>query len=453
MNVLVIGDIMLDINYFSKIERNAPEADIPIYNIIDINYILGGASNVAQNLHNLKINIELVSVIGEDESGKIIQSLLDKQKINNKLFIDNERKTTQKNRIFYENSIKNRYDIEDQHDINYLLEEKILDYIKKQKQINAIVISDYNKGIITDKLCKELINYANNNNIYTFVDPKIKNYKKYSNCFCFKPNLLEGQQISGKIDEEEILKFIKKNIECKNIVLTCGKDGILANNYENKFIHENKIQVTDVTGSGDLVLSIIVYIYLTKKDILLASEIANLIAGKSVQVIGNYKLSLDEIEYYLNYKNSKIIYDYETDKIINISKNKNIVFTNGCFDILHSGHIKNLQFSKKQGDILIVGLNSDCSIKRLKGENRPINDIKERSDILSLFDFIDYIIIFYDDNPLNILKLIKPNKLIKGSDYKKENIIGLEYVNEVILFDYVDNKSTTLIIDKIINQK
>ena len=453
MNILVIGDVMLDINYFSKIDRIAPEADIPIYNIIDINYILGGASNVAQNLHNLKTNIELISVIGQDESGKIIQSLLSKQKINNKLFIDNERKTTQKNRIFYENSIKNRYDIEDQHDIDSLLEENILSYVKQKKQINAIVISDYNKGIITHKLCKELINYANNNNIYTFVDPKIKNYEKYSKCFCFKPNLLEGQQISGKTDKENILEFIKENIECKNIVLTCGKDGIIVNHCENNFIHENEIQVTDVTGSGDLVLSVLVYIYLIKKDILLAGKVANLIAGKSVQLIGNYKLSLDEIEYYLNYKNRKIIYDYETDRIINLSRNKNIVFTNGCFDILHSGHIKNLQFSKKQGDLLIVGLNSDCSIKRLKGENRPINDIKERSDMLSLFDFIDYIIIFYDDTPLNILKLLKPNKLIKGSDYKKENIIGLEYVNEVILFDYVDNKSTTLIINKIINQK
>ena len=170
------------------------------------------------------------------------------------------------------------------------------------------------------------------------------------------------------------------------------------------------------------------------KDILLAAEVSNYVAGKSIQSIGNYKLSLDIIKNYINFKENKIIYDYEIDKIINLSNNENIVFTNGCFDILHSGHIKILQFSKNQGDILVVGLNTDTSIKKIKGDKRPINDITERSTILSLFEFIDYIIIFNDDTPINILKLLKPNKLIKGSDYKKEDIIGSQYVNEIILF-------------------
>jgi D-beta-D-heptose 7-phosphate kinase/D-beta-D-heptose 1-phosphate adenosyltransferase len=453
MYILVIGDLILDINYFSKIERNAPEADIPIYNIIDTKYILGGASNVAQNLNNLKTNVELISVIGKDESGNIMQSLLNQSKINNKLFVDDDRKTTQKNRIFNNNKITVRHDIEDKHDINSILVENIINYVKQKEQIDAIVISDYNKGVITDELCRELINYANYHNIYTFVDPKIKNYKKYSKCFCFKPNLIEGQEISGKTNEEEIIEFIKKNIECKNIVLTCGKDGILVNDYKNRIVHNNKIEVIDVTGAGDIVLTVLVYIFLKNNDMLYAVKVANYIAGKSVQVIGNYQLCLDDLQPFLELKNNKIIYDYEIDKITTLSKNKNVVFTNGCFDILHSGHIKNLQFAKKQGDILVVGLNSDLSIKRLKGEKRPINSIEERSTMLSLFEFIDHIIIFEEETPVNILKLLKPDKLIKGSDYKKENIAGSEYVNEVILFNYIDNKSTSLLIDKIINSK
>jgi D-beta-D-heptose 7-phosphate kinase/D-beta-D-heptose 1-phosphate adenosyltransferase len=149
---------------------------------------------------------------------------------------------------------------------------------------------------------------------------------------------------------------------------------------------------------------------------------------------------------------NKIVYDYESEKIKNIkllNLNKKIVFTNGCFDIIHSAHIKNLLFSKKQGDILVVGINSDESIKRLKGPERPINNIEERTNILSLFDFIDYIIIFNDDTPYNIIELLNPNILVKGSEYKKEDIIGANLVNDVILFDYIQNKSTSLIVNKI----
>jgi D-beta-D-heptose 7-phosphate kinase/D-beta-D-heptose 1-phosphate adenosyltransferase len=149
--------------------------------------------------------------------------------------------------------------------------------------------------------------------------------------------------------------------------------------------------------------------------------------------------------------NSKIIYDYEIDKITKISKKRNIVFTNGCFDILHSAHIELLKFSKNQGDVLVVGLNSDDSIKRLKGETRPINNIDERAKILSLFDFIDYIIVFSDDTPLNIITMLTPDILIKGSDYNKENIIGKEFVKQIILFDFVQNKSSTRVINKIKN--
>ena len=188
---------------------------------------------------------------------------------------------------------------------------------------------------------------------------------------------------------------------------------------------------------------------------------ANYIAGKSIGVVGNYNVSqLDIDEYYKmmhyenkdNINNNKILYDYEYDKIIEISSMKNIVFTNGCFDILHSGHIKCLQFCKNQGDILVVGLNNDDSIKKIKGPERPINNIEERSTMLSLFDFIDYIIIFSQDTPYNILKLLKPLKIVKGSDYNIENIIGSEFANDVLLFNYIENKSSTSIIDKIKNK-
>ena len=279
---------------------------------------------------------------------------------------------------------------------------------------------------------------------------------KYKGCFLFKPNQNEAETISGEKNIHKILHFIKDKIECKNILLTRGKEGMVLNHAYNKIEHDSIINLVDVTGAGDIVLSVIVYVFIKEKDLLKACKIANYIGGKSVGVVGNYNVNLNDIDDFyvidINSQKNKIIYDYENEKITKISeKSDNIVFTNGCFDILHSAHIELLKFSKKQGDILVVGLNSDDSIKRLKGETRPINDIQERSKILSLFDFIDYIIIFSDDTPLIVIKTLKPDILIKGSDYSKDSIIGKEYVKNIILFEFIENKSSTRVINKIKN--
>jgi len=455
MNIIIIGDVMIDINKISEVNRIAPEANIPIYNILNVNYILGGASNVAVNLKNLGANIEIISVIGNDYYGNKIKQIFDEKQINYHLIVDNQRKTTQKNRIFTGDKINVRFDIESTNDISIDIENQIIDLIIIKKEIDAIIISDYDKGVITENLSKTIISYANKNNIPTFVDPKLKNYTKYKDCFLFKPNQNEAEKISGEKNIDKILQFIKKEINCKNILLTRGKEGMILNNSHNKIEHNSIINLIDVTGAGDVVLSCLVYVYLKTNDLLEACKISNYIGGKSVSSIGNYNISLNDIdEYNLNNKccdNNKIIYDYEIEKIKKLSIFKNLVFTNGCFDILHSAHIELLKFSKNLGDLLVVGLNSDDSIKRLKGPTRPINDINERSKILSLFDFIDYIIIFDEDTPSGILKYLLPDILVKGSDYNKDNIIGKEYAKEIKLFNYIQNKSSTNVINKIKN--
>jgi D-beta-D-heptose 7-phosphate kinase/D-beta-D-heptose 1-phosphate adenosyltransferase len=330
---------MLDIYYKSIINRKAPEADIPIYNILDINYILGGSANIAYNLYNLEKNIELISVIGEDIYGEKVKDILNSKGISHCLFVDSERKTTQKNRIINNNKIKVRYDIEHTNEISNNFENKILDYIKSQRNIEGIIISDYDKGVITEKLAQEIINYSNENNIYTFIDPKIKNYLKYKNCFLFKPNLHEAIKISGNENIEIILDDIKKKIECKNILLTCGKEGMYLNKLDNYVNHNNLIEPVDVTGAGDIVLTIFSYIYLQYKDLNLSLKISNYIAGKSIKTIGNYEISNKDILEFFEL-NNKIIYENEFDKILKLSNKNNIVFTNGCFDIIHSAHIK-----------------------------------------------------------------------------------------------------------------
>ena len=450
MNILLIGDVMIDINKHSEVLRNAPEADIPIYNILDTYFILGGAANVAQNLKNLQVSIELISVIGDDIYGNKIIEILNSHEISHKLFIDKNRNTTQKNRIFLKNKLEVRYDIETTDSISKTTEKEIISYILNKENIDAIILSDYDKGLLTEELTQQIIEFSNKNKIPTFVDPKIKNYLKYKNCFLFKPNQNEAEIIACDKNIEKMLSLIKEKICCENILLTLGKEGMILNDLCNKIQHETNIHLVDVTGAGDIVLSIIVYIYIKTKDLLLASKIANFVGGKSVSVIGNYNVSNKDIDEFFENKN-KVIYDYEIDKINKISKKNGLVFTNGCFDILHSAHIELLKFAKRKGNTLIVGLNSDESIKRLKGDSRPINDVHERSKMLSLLDFIDYVVIFSDDTPLNIIKLLQPNVLIKGSDYKRENIIGKEFVKEIILFDFIPNHSSTLTINKIKN--
>ena len=473
INVIVVGDLMIDTYFNSTVTRNAPEdASIPVHNVFNQVYKLGGACNVALNIHNLGTNTELLGVVGDDVYGKQIEKILCDSNLKHKLFIDETRKTTQKNRILYNDQLKCRFDIEDNCDIQLTIQDEIINYIKNCKNINVIIISDYDKGVITMELCQSIITYSNCNHILTFIDPKLNNYHKYKNCFLFKPNVFEAEKISNETNMDKMIIKIHNEMKCNNLLITLGEEGmVFSQNYNSinktyKIQHKEKIHKKDVTGAGDIVLSVLVHMYIKSNDLVESCNVANYIAGKSVGVIGNYNIDpLDIDEYYKSIRfqnddnddnddndmnhNNKILYNYEHDKIIEISNKKNVVFTNGCFDILHSGHIKCLQFCKRQGDILVVGLNSDDSIKKIKGPKRPINNIDERATMLSLFDFIDYIIIFSEETPYNILKLLKPLKMIKGSDYKIENVVGSEFVSEVLLFDYIENKSSTRIIDKI----
>lgn len=456
MNIIVLGDVMIDINYFSKIERFAPESSkVPIHNITNITYTLGGASNVANNLNQLDTRVKLISVVGRDSYGDKILELLKENSISSKIFKD-DRHTTQKHRIFNNNELNSRYDIEDTGDISKNLCDTILDYIYKieeDEHIDAIVISDYAKGVVSKYLCKEIISYSNTKNIYTFVDPKIKNIDKYSNCFCIKPNIKEAEQMTGSTDNPDIFERLKELVQCDHIVITASENGMYVDSIHNHITHINRHEVIDVTGAGDISLAVLVYLFLKDKNLIDACKIANIIAGKSTLVLGNYLLTNTEIEkLYLSNSimNDKILFDYEEEKL-KYFRDKNVIFTNGCFDIVHSAHLKLLNFCKQKGDILVVGINSDDSVKSLKGVNRPINNITERTDFLLNLNMIDYIVVFNDNTPYTIIDLIRPYCIIKGGDYKREDIVGAELAKEVYIFDYISNKSTSLVINKILN--
>lgn len=478
MNVIVIGDIMLDINYLSTITRNAPEANhIPVHKIHDVEYILGGAANVALNLNRLGINLELISCIGGNEyhhNFKKLTDILNEKNVKFKLFIDKNKKCiTTKNRIIHSGNICARYDVEDDSDISEDVSNEILSYIKSKINVTAILISDYNKGVITDYLCTKVINYCNDGGIYTFIDPKIKNIYKYKNCFCFKPNMHESIALTKTktTDISNMFVEIKNSLQNTHTIITDGENGLYVDNVFNHITHDKKISLVDVTGAGDVVVSVLLYCFLSfNKDILTAAAIANYIGGKSVQVLGNYTICLKDIEEGYNalilkhHENQppmsrisiielptkKILVDADVEELESF-QNKNVVFTNGCFDIVHSGHLKLLNYCRNQGEIFIVGLNSDESVKKLKGDSRPINSVLERSEFLLDLNIVDYVVVFNDDNPYNIIKMIKPKTLVKGGDYRKEIIVGSDIVDNVFIFDYLENKSSTRIINKILN--
>ena len=455
MRLIIYGEIILDRYYICTSNRIAPEFNIPIYDVNKIEDKLGGAANVAFNLNDY-CDLLLISVIGDDNISKTIIDILNSNNIKNKTFISN-RKSIIKNRTICDKIIKHRLDIEDTFDIPEKLIMEItlyFDNLFKIEKYDGFILSDYNKGILPFNLSRNIIDLCNKYNISTFIDPKIENIEKYKNCTFFKPNLLEAKKIlnicdnfeSDNIDNSYVLELYNK-INCKFILITKGSYGMIG--YDGRAFfdikHNNNIDVIDVTGAGDTVMSVFTYIFTLTNDFLFSCKISNNIAGKSVTFLGNYKFTIEDI-----YQSNKIINSLETNIIKNLRKiHSNIIFTNGCFDIVHIGHLKLLKYCKELNGTFVLALNSDSSIKENKGNNRPINNELDRVEFIKLLDIVDYIIIFNEKTPLEIIKNLEPDILVKGSDYNIDNVIGKEYSKKVLFFDLIKNKSTTNIINKI----
>jgi D-beta-D-heptose 7-phosphate kinase/D-beta-D-heptose 1-phosphate adenosyltransferase len=454
-NIIVFGDIMLDHQIYGSIEKLANEAPIPVLHKSNEKYSLGGCGNVLANLHSLGCNnIFLFSMNGCDSAGKKLEELLDNYKIIHYL-IKNGNTTTIKHRFFCNNRIIFRYDEEEYTILQQKYEDSIYEKfvnILENTSIDSIIFSDYNKGFLTDSLCKRIIAKANMYNIFSIVDPK-NNYEKYKYCSLIKPNRNEVKKIFD-IDIslnnlESTLLLIKEKVQCKNVVITLAEKGIcfLDEKYKYYFDETDPIDVIDVTGAGDIVNSIISYFFplVEKKEFII--KISSYLATKSVKYAGTYMLTREDILSAIN--------NYNDNKLINLDESKYIkkaiIFTNGCFDILHKGHLELLKFCKNnyKNSVVIVGLNSDSSIKRLKGSSRTINNLDSRIQMLNSIVWVDYILVFEEDNPIELLKILQPHVLVKGGDYTYDSILGKEYCKEVKIFSTLEGFSTTNIINKI----
>ena len=449
--ILIIGDIMLDINTYGTCSRISPEAPVQVVRKTQEIITLGGAGNNLVNIHHLNISTDFISVIGNDSNGKVLLQEIKKIPSTSPVIFYENRKTTTKNRILANKHQVLRIDEEDTHNISNATENKIIQKIKKNiSTYSVILISDYNKGVCTKKLISKIISIANQNNVKVICDPKKDDISIFTGCYFITPNKNELEKITkNPIKTQEDLKnallMMKKFVEIP--LVTLSEEGIAYTIDDNLHIsHAIAKDVVDVTGAGDTVISTLAYCIHHNISIPQAVELANKAASIVVSKLGTSFVTKHE----LHQENTKIVSNIAN--IQNELSGKKIVFTNGCFDILHKGHVKYLQKAKNLGDILIVGINSDSSVKRLKGNSRPINSLQARMEVLEGLSCIDYIIPFEEDTPYNLICQIQPDILVKGGDYIPQNIIGNDIAKSTIVIQFEEGFSTTKIIESIQKQ-
>jgi len=461
--ILVIGDLMIDKYLWGDCNRISPEAPVQIINVKKETKVLGGAGNVAHNLKTLDANVEVLSVIGGCEISKELKSLFADINLKTDYLIEQkDRVTSKKTRIISSHQQVIRYDIEIQEDISSSSEEELLKiYQAILDEFDLVILSDYGKGVLTESITRQIIDIANLKNIKVIVDPKGSDYTKYTSAYLLTPNKKEASEATGiAILDEGSLKLALKNLKdfCNLSIslITLSEDGIAIFDNEFKSHPTFAREVFDVTGAGDTVIASLGYALAAGKDIDSAIFFANLAAGVVVGKIGSATTSFEEI---IRYESSLRISDCDESirsledisGVINSLKktNKKIIFTNGCFDILHVGHVKYLEKAKKLGDILIVGINSDNSVKKLKGDKRPINNLYDRSCVLASLNSVDFVIPFEEETPIKLIEAIVPDILVKGGDYKGKQVIGEDIVKELVLIDFIEGKSTSKTILKI----
>jgi D-beta-D-heptose 7-phosphate kinase/D-beta-D-heptose 1-phosphate adenosyltransferase len=438
-NVILLGDMILDHTIQGSSKKIANEAPIPVISSITQKYTLGGCGNVLTNLISLSSNVFLFSRIGTDQQDRFREIM---PSCHNHMIVDPEYNTIVKHRIYCDHKLICRYDEETCKSVSYEEENEIVNHIAiiiKSYSILSVVFSDYNKGFLTESLCQRIISLCNKHNICTVVDPK-DSYKKYIGCTIIKPNRQELKNIFNIDYQKSTLvhahQQLQDLVKCKLSIITLSEDGISA--YTDGMIysyHEEVKEVIDVTGAGDIVCSVISAYH--KIDIPILLRYASFYASISISHLGTYTITVEDMnKLYLNH----------TILSTTLAAPNKIVFTNGCFDILHAAHIELFAYCRSIGSIVIVGINSDSSIKRLKGSSRPIHTLEDRVKMLKAISYIDFVIPFEEDTPVNLIKSIHPDFLVKGGDYTQENILGKEYAKEVRIFNYIHGKSTTNII-------
>lgn len=469
-NVVVFGDMMVDEYLSGEVSRISPEAPVPVVHIKKESKRLGGAGNVVRNLCAMGADVIPISCIGKDESGEWLINRFKEYDLDaSGLIQDSGSVTGIKTRVTSQNQQLLRYDRETIKDVSDSftdwLDKNISEYISKA---NAVIISDYGKGVVTRTSAKIVIDAAKKLNIPVVVDPKGSDYSKYNGATVCTPNMKEIQAAVNRAvsAEEEIAQAAKELCESCNIkyiLATRSEKGMSLINGgtgEKRDYPALSKEVIDVTGAGDTVISTFTLCYSLGASFDDCCKIANIAASIVVSKFGTSVAYPEEIKELISensYQNTKLLtLKQATQKAALLrQQGKKIVFTNGCFDIVHAGHISSFRQARDFGDVLFTGVNSDSSIKRIKGETRPIVDENNRLKLLEAIDCIDYLVLFEDDTPQKLIEAIQPDVIVKGKDWEGQEVAGGEFVRknggEVCFIDLEQGLSTTNIIKKILS--
>ncbi len=470
--ILLVGDFMLDVYLYGDAERISPEAPVPVLKVNRTEYSCGGAGLVAANLCALGAVPICVGIIGNDSSGKELKERLKKMGADvSGLETIEGRPTTTKQRLIGLAQHRHqqqlfRMDNESTEPLNEKQYENLVRIIeKKLRKADNVCLQDYNKGVLAEPFCKKVIKLAARAGKKVLIDPSpIADYSKYAGASVITPNRYEtkmgaGFEIKTIDDAKRAAKGLIKKLKLESVVITLDKEGAYLKSPDfDEHVPTRPRVVYDVTGAGDTVLATLALSLAAGCDYKSAVELSNIAGGIEVEKFGGATVTRDEIVTeiaYLNRGGQGKLRSVETllpELAWHRKKKQKIVFTNGCFDVIHRGHIEYLKFCKEHGDIVVVGLNSDTSVKALKGDGRPVHNELDRATVLAALESVNYITIFEETSPLNIIKKVHPDILVKGQDWEKKGVIGADFVKsyggKMILAPLVKGKSSTLIIEK-----
>ena len=463
VRVLVLGDVMLDRFIYGSVARVSPEAPIPVLDVARCVDSAGGAANVARNVAAIGGSVILIGVTGNDAwAADLKAQLVSSPSIDAQLIVDSGRPTTVKTRYVADGQQMLRADAEFRGAIPPEVEARLIARVMDVlPQADVVVLSDYAKGVLTDAVIRAAISAARAAHKPVIVDPKAKDLRKYAGASVLTPNRLELQTACGfdcATDEsvEAAARPLLDDGTCAALVITRGKDGMSVVSRGEAAVHLRTMAraVFDVSGAGDTAVAALCLGIAAGASIVSASTLANLAAGIVVGKLGTAVVTVSELieqltPLHARAGDSKI---YTLESVLELTRawreqGLSIAFTNGCFDLLHPGHVSLLDQAKRNADRLIVGLNADESIRRLKGPDRPIQNEIARATVLSSLKFVDAVVIFAEDTPIELIQALTPNVLVKGADYTLDRVVGADIViargGTVVLADLVEGQSTT----------
>ncbi|MDO9936610.1 bifunctional D-glycero-beta-D-manno-heptose-7-phosphate kinase/D-glycero-beta-D-manno-heptose 1-phosphate adenylyltransferase HldE [Glaesserella parasuis] len=459
--VLVLGDVMLDRYWFGSTNRISPEAPVPVVKVQEKEDRAGGAANVAMNIASLNVPVTLHGLVGNDDAGRALDKLLSEHRIQNQCVAVDSHPTITKLRILSRHQQLLRLDFEEGfHNLD--CQALLAKLAAEITAYGALILSDYGKGTLDT--VQQMIQIARQANVPVLIDPKGTDFERYRGATLLTPNMSEFEAVAGHCrDEDEIvtkgLKMIA-DFDLSALLITRSEKGmtLLRPNQDPFHLPTQAKEVYDVTGAGDTVISVLATAIADGRPLEEACYLANAAAGIVVGKLGTSTVSPSELEQAIHQRAETgfgVVSEDELKVIVKQSKTRGekIVMTNGCFDILHPGHISYLENARKLGDRLIVAVNTDESVKRLKGESRPINDLNARMAVLAGLASVDWVVPFGEDTPQRLIGEILPDLLVKGGDYKPEEIAGSQEVwangGEVRVLNFENGCSTTNVIKKI----